>query len=67
MLTESGENILIDQAGEEKYPDFELYSVIAEQCKSARPRDQVNKKPFSVFHIKTDKIPKEAKVYSLFF
>ena len=67
MLTESGENILIDEAGEEKYPDFELYSVIAEQCKGARPRDQVNKKPFSVFHIKADNIPKEAKIYSLFF
>jgi hypothetical protein len=30
MITELGENVLITPDGEEKYPNFDLYKVIAE-------------------------------------
>lgn len=65
MVTDSRENVLIDADGNEKYPSFDLYKVIAEECHMARPRDQVEKKPFSGFKVK--RVPKDEKVYSLFF
>jgi len=65
MVTDSRENVLIDADGNEKYPSFDLYKVIAEECHMARPRDQVEKKPFSEF--KVNRAPKNEKIYSLFF
>ena len=65
MVTDGRENVLIDADGNEKYPSFDLYKVIAEECHMARPRDQVEKKPFSGF--KVNRVPKDEKVYSLFF
>ena len=65
MVTDARENVLIDADGNEKYPSFDLYKVIAEECHMARPRDQIEKKPFSGFKVK--RVPKDEKVYSLFF
>ena len=65
MVTDFGENVLINSEGEEKYPNFDLYKVIAEDCHQARPCDQLIKKPFSQFKINST--PKDQKVYSLFF
>jgi hypothetical protein len=67
MVTDFGENILINAEGEEKYPDFDLYNVIAELCHQAVPSEQVNKKPFSHFKVAKADIPEGQKVYSLFF
>ena len=67
MVTDFGENVLINAAGEEKYPDFDLYNVIAEQCHQAVPAEQVDKKPFSHFKIGKTDVPQGQKVYSLFF
>ena len=67
MVTDFGENILINAAGEEKYPDFDLYNVIAEQCHQAVPSEQLNKKPFAGFKIMKGDVPQGQKVYSLFF
>jgi hypothetical protein len=68
MLTDSNENVLVTADGAEKYPSFDLYNVITEKCHGARPRDQVDRKPFSQFRISKKKdIPKDAKFYSLFF
>lgn len=67
MVTDFGENILINASGEEKYPDFDLYNVIAEQCHEAVPSKQVDKKPFSHFKVPKTSVPEGQKVYSLFF
>lgn len=67
MVTDFGENILLNAEGEEKYPDFDLYNVIAEQCHEAVPAQQVDKKPFSHFKVQKSEIPTGQKVYSLFF
>jgi hypothetical protein len=67
MVTEYGTNVLINSEGEEKYPDFELYKVIAEECHQARPCDQVDKKPFASFKVPKAEVPEGQKVYSLFF
>jgi hypothetical protein len=67
MVTRSGENILINADGDEKYPSFDLYTTIAAEIDSARPRDQVKKKIFKDYIMKKAKVPKDQKVYSLFF
>jgi hypothetical protein len=67
MVTDFGENVLINGEGEEKYPNFDLYKVIAEDCHQARPCDQVDKKPFSQFMVKPSAVSADEKVYSLFF
>lgn len=67
MVTEFGENILLDSNGDEKYPDFDLYTVIASQIRDAVPAEQVDKKPFSHFKVDRSEVPSGQKVYSLFF
>jgi hypothetical protein len=67
MVTRSGENILINDEGDEKYPSFDLYTTIAAEIDSACPRDQVKKKIFKEFIMKKTKLPKDQKIYSLFF
>lgn len=67
MVTDFGENILINSSGEEKYPDFDLYTIIAQGCHDAIPAKQLEKKPFSHFRILKNEIPTGQVVYSLFF
>lgn len=67
MVTDFGENVLINPDGEEKYPSFDLYKVISEDCHNARPCDQVDKKPFTNFKVKKSEVPEGEKIYSLFF
>jgi len=67
MVTRSGENILINEEGDEKYPSFDLYTTIAAEVDSARPRDQVKKKIFKDYIMKKGRAPQNQKVYSLFF
>jgi hypothetical protein len=67
MITDMGENVLINADGEEKYPNFDLYKVIAGDCHEARPCDQVDKKPFSNFKVNQSEVPEGQKIYSLFF
>jgi hypothetical protein len=68
MVTDFGENVLINGEGEEKYPNFDLYKIIAGDCHQARPCDQLEKKPFSQFKLSAKNgVPQEQKVYSLFY
>ena len=47
--------ILETELGHEKYPGFELYSVIAATVHNAIPEEQLNKKMMNVFLLK-DKV-----------
>jgi hypothetical protein len=64
MVTDFGENVLINGEGEEKYPNFDLYKIIAGDCHQARPCDQIEKKPFSQFISR--EVPVGQTVFSLF-
>lgn len=65
LLDNEGNNILWDGENNERFPDFELYVHISEKCRNAIPKDQLYKKPFSKFMIKS--LPKDVnKVYNLF-
>jgi hypothetical protein len=62
LLADDGHNVLMDPDGSERYPDFDLYKVIAAQVHNAVPSDQIKKSVFSCF-----RVPKyEGKTYSLF-
>jgi hypothetical protein len=64
LIDSNGENILWDSEGEERFPDFELYTHIADKCFNCIPKEQIYKKPFSKFIVNS--IPKSEHTYSLF-
>lgn len=64
LIDTDGKNILWDDDNNERFPDFELYVHIAEKCKNGIPKEQLYKKPFSNFIVKS--INKNQKTYSLF-
>ena len=55
LKDDNNKNILETEDGHEKYPGFELYSVIAATVHSAVPKEQLNKKMMNVFLLK-DKV-----------
>lgn len=65
LIDIEGNNILWNDDAEERFPDFELYVHISEKCRNGIPKEQLYKKPFTKFIIKS--LPKDIKtVYSLF-
>ena len=65
LIDIEGNNILWNDESEERFPDFELYVHISGKCKNAIPKEQLHKKPFTKFIIKS--IPNSIKnIYSLF-
>jgi hypothetical protein len=66
LIDEEGRNILWDGDQSERYPGFDLYTVIAQKVKGAIPREQLEKAPFSGFIVRPDTVPEGEKVYSLF-
>ena len=61
-LDDDGHTVYEDEEGEEKYPGFDLYAIIARTVHDAVPREQVRKPVFEQFLWKGD-VPKT--VYSL--
>jgi hypothetical protein len=59
-------NILWDGDQSERYPGFDLYTVIAQKVKGAIPREQLEKAPFSGFIVPPESVPETDKVYSLY-
>lgn len=66
MVCTDGTNVLMKPDGRERYPDFDLYKVIARKIKRAVPRLQINRPVFEGFRIKKKQVPLGQKVYSLF-
>jgi len=65
LLCDDGHNVLIDANGDERYPDFDLYKVIAAQVHGAIPSQQIRKPIFESFTFKGS-VEKDQKVYALF-
>jgi len=55
-----GKNICYKKSGEERYPDFKLYKMIARNVHNAVPEAQVNHPFFHSFKMEKRKIPKDA-------
>ena len=66
LIDDEGRNVLWDADQSERYPGFELYTVIAEKVKGAVPREQLDKEPFMGFSIPAAQIPEGEKVYPMF-
>jgi hypothetical protein len=63
-LDDDGRTVYQDKAGDEKYPGFDLYVVIAKSVHDAVPRDQVRKPVFEPFVFK-GKVPAGMLTYSI--
>jgi hypothetical protein len=65
LLDDAGKNVLRDEDGSERFPDFDLYQHISEHVTGAKPQEQL-KKP--VFFKYVSETPGDwEKVYPLFF
>jgi len=64
LIDEDGRNVLWDADESERYPGFDLYTVIAQKVKGAVPREQLEKAAFCKFCVET--VPEGEKVYSMF-
>jgi hypothetical protein len=61
----SGRNILWTPRQLERYPDFDLYKVIARRVNNAVPIQQLKKPLFAGYYIAADAVPADAKVWPL--
>jgi hypothetical protein len=66
MVDDTGENILIDADGEEKFPDFGLYRHIAAYVHSAVPAQQFSKPAFDQFQVAEKEVPAGQRAWHLF-
>jgi hypothetical protein len=64
LVDDKGKNILRNEDGTERFPDFDLYETIAAHVFMAKPQEQVRKEIFKQYSV--DEIPTGQKVYSLF-
>lgn len=62
LKADDGGNILETESGEEKYPGFELYSVVAATVHNAIPEEQFKKKMCDVFLYKGTQPPPEKPI-----
>jgi hypothetical protein len=63
--TDNGKNILYKSNGEERYPDFKLYKMIARTVTKHLPEKQLDRKVFSKFHVNEHKVKKDASIVDL--
>lgn len=66
LVDESGNNVLREEDGSERFPDFDLYQHISQHVKSCRPQDQVRKEIFSKFIVNAKDVGDWESVYPLF-
>lgn len=66
LQDDSGKNVLRNPDGEERYPDFDLYSAIAKDVHRAVPSKQITKPVFSKFICLEKDIPKDSPIYDIY-
>ena len=62
---DKGRNILYKNNGEERYPDFKLYKMIARTVHNHTPEHQLENPIFQVFESSKRKIGKKAKIINI--
>lgn len=62
---DKGRNILYKNNGEERYPDFKLYKMIARSVHKHDPKDVINKSYFSRYVVGRKKINKNARIMNI--
>ncbi len=66
LIDESGQNVLKDEDGDERFPDFDLYQHIAAHVKSAKPQEQIMKDIFRKYQVLAKDVGEWETVYPLF-
>jgi hypothetical protein len=65
LICDDGHNVLMNPDRSERYPDFDLYKVIAAEVHGAVPSFNLDDEAFQGFILHNEKIP-TVKIYSLF-
>lgn len=66
LTDRNGQNVCVNPAGEERYPNFDLYCAIAADVQNAVPAQQLTLPIFdSAFHCRRRDIPADAHIWSL--
>jgi hypothetical protein len=65
LLDDKGRNILYKNDGEERYPEFKLYKMIARSIHNAIPQDQLSNDIFKKFITSKKSINKKTKIINL--
>ena len=60
---DKGKNILYKSSGEERYPDFKLYKMIARTVHNHSPENQLKRELFKSYIIKN--VPSDVKVMKI--
>ena len=63
MIDEDGYNVLRDEDGTERYPDFDLYRKISANVFGAKPQEQIRRGLFEKYRVPRESV---GKVYPLF-
>jgi hypothetical protein len=65
LIDDEGNNVLRDEDGTERFPDFDLYQHISQKIMNAKPQDQIHKEIFRGFVLKGE-VGDWETVYPLF-
>lgn len=66
MLDDEGKNVLVEPSGEERFPDFDLYSHIAEYVHGAVPSRQFTHPVFDRFQVNPSEVGDAVRKWKLF-
>ena len=67
LIDDKGRNILRDEDGTERFPDFDLYSHIAAHVFCAKPQEQICREIFKKYRFDANMVGDWETVYPLFF
>ena len=64
-LDDKGTNVLYKNNGDDRYPDFKLYKMIARCVHNHTPAEQLKRKEFSSFSINKNNIPENESIMNI--
>jgi hypothetical protein len=66
LIDDNGRNVLREEDGEERFPDFDLYQHISHKVHGCKPQDQIHRDIFSSYKINAKDVGDWETVYPLF-
>ena len=66
LLDKNGKNVLREENGDERFPDFDLYQHITEKVTNVKPQDQLLRPIFSSYTVPANSVGDWETIYPLF-
>jgi hypothetical protein len=66
LLDKDGKNVLREENGDERFPDFDLYQHITENVTNVKPQDQLRRPIFSSYTVSAKSVGDWETIYPLF-